>query len=98
MEFNNTMEKVSSNNLGLRPMLGVSAPASRYASRSALDSLVGPTFGLAGDSLKIMGAASSEYEWADSDTRAIRRLIPMQNLSVIRNGFDSLEEEFNDAL
>ena len=93
MEFNNTLEKVSANNLGLRPMLGVSAPASRYATRSALDSLVGPTFGLAGDAVKVMGAATNQYEWTDSDIRAIRRLIPGQNLSFLRQAFDQLEKE-----
>lgn len=98
MEFNNTLEKVSSNNLGLRPLLGVSAPASRYASRSMLDSLVGPTFGLAGDITKVANASTSQHEWTDSDTRAIRRLIPGQNLSILRQGFDLIEKEIADGL
>lgn len=93
MEFNNTLEKVSANSYGLRPLVGVNAPASRYASRTALDSMVGPTFGLAGDAIKVMGAATNEYEWTDSDIRAIRRLIPGQNLSFLRQGFDALEKE-----
>lgn len=98
MEFNNTLEKTSSNNLGLRPLFGVSAPASRYASRSMLDSLVGPTFGLAGDVTKIMNASTSQHEWTESDVRAVRRLIPGQNLSFIRQGFDQIEKEVTDAL
>lgn len=93
MEANNTLEKVSANNIGLRPILGISQPASRYASRSALDSMVGPTFGLSGDILKAFGAATDGYEWSDSDTRTLRRLIPGQNLSFIRQGFDKLEKE-----
>jgi len=92
MEVNNTLEKVSGNNYGLRPLFGVSSPASRYASRSALDSAIGPTFGLAGDVLKVMGAVSGQREWSDSDTRAIRRLLPGQNLSIIRQGLDIIEE------
>lgn len=93
MEANNTMEKISGNTYGLRPMLGVSAPASRYASRSALDSAVGPSFGLIGDILKVATAATDQRDWADSDTRAIRRLIPGQNLSILRQGLDKLEQE-----
>lgn len=92
MEMNNTLEKVTGNTYGMRPMLGVSAPASRYASRSALDSAIGPTFGLAGDVISVMGAATSQRDWSDADTRAIRRLIPGQNLSIIRQGFDEIEK------
>ena len=92
MEVNNTLEKVTGNNYGLRPLFGVSSPAARYASRSALDSAIGPTFGLAGDVLKVMGAVSGQREWSDSDTRAIRRLLPGQNLSIIRQGLDIIEE------
>jgi hypothetical protein len=98
MEFNNTAEKISSNSVGFRTMLGVGAPASRYATRSALDSMAGPTFGLAGDFIKTMGAATNQYEWSDSDIRAIRRLIPGQNLTFIRQGFDQLEKEAAEAL
>ena len=95
MEINNTLEKVSSNAIGLRPLLGVSSPASRYASRSALDSAIGPTFGLAGDLVKAANAVTGDASWADSDTRAIRRLLPMQNLSFLRQGFDALEDQIN---
>lgn len=98
MEMNNTLEKVSANSLGLRPLIGISAPASRYASRSAVDSIVGPTFGLVGDAVKAMGAASNEFEWSDSDTRTFRRLIPGQNLSFLRQGFDVLEKEISSSL
>ena len=96
MEMNNTLEKISSNAIGLRPLVGIDAPSSRYASRSALDSAVGPTFGLVGDITKVAGAATGNYEWAPSDSRAIRRLLPGQNLSFIRQGFDKLEQEIND--
>jgi hypothetical protein len=92
MEINNTVEKVSGNNYGLRPLFGVSAPAARYASRNALDSVIGPTFGLMQDGFKAMSAITGEREWSDSDTRAIRRLLPGQNLSVLRQGFDIIEQ------
>lgn len=93
MEANNTIEKISGNNFGFRPMLGINTPASRYASRSALDSALGPTFGLAGEVVKVAGAATNQREWADSDTRALRRLLPGQNLSILRQGLDKIEEQ-----
>lgn len=92
MEINNTLEKISGNSYGLRPMIGINAPASRYASRSALDSALGPTFGLAGEVVKIAGAATNQRDWADSDTRALRRLLPGQNLSFLRQGLDEVEK------
>ena len=92
MEANNTIEKISQQHYGLRPLLGINAPASRYASRSALDSALGPTFGLAGEVVRIAGAATNEREWADSDTRALRRLLPGQNLSLLRQALDEIEK------
>lgn len=99
MEANNTVEKVSANNLGLRPLFGVSSPASRYASRSAQEALMGPTFGsTVSTTMRVLGAASADYEWSEGDTSALRRLIPYQNLSIIRKGFDKIEETANEAL
>ena len=96
MEMNNTMEKISSNNIGLRPMLGISAPASRYASRSVAESAVGPTFGLINDAVRAANGISSGQDWTESDTRALRRLIPMQNLSIMRQAFDKIEGGINE--
>jgi len=92
MEANNTIEKISENHYGLRPIMGVNAPASRYASRTALSSVVGPTFGLAGDIVKLANAATREDGIEDSDVRTLRRLIPGQNLSIIRQGLDAIEK------
>ena len=93
MEANNTVEKVTTNHYGLRPLLGINAPAARYASRTALDSALGPTFGLAGEVVRVAGAATGERNWSDSDTRAMRRLLPGQNLSLIRQALDQIEKE-----
>ena len=95
MEMNNTLEKISSNSIGLRSMLGVSAPASRYASRTLAESSVGPTLGLVSNIVKTANAVTGGAEWADSDTRALRRLVPGQNLSFLRQGFDELEKQVN---
>lgn len=96
MEMNNTLEKISSNNYGMRPILGVSAPASRYASRSVAESAVGPTFGLINDVVKAANGLSSGQDWTEADTRTLRRLIPGQNLSIMRQGFDQIEEGINE--
>ena len=97
MEVNNTMEKMSSNNYGLRPLLGVDAPAARFASRSIADGVMGPTFGQGIDLVaRVANAGLGEDDWTESDTRALRRLLPGQNLTFIRNGFDEVEEALGD--
>lgn len=97
MEINNTLEKLSSNNFGMRPLLGVDVPAARFASRSMAENLLGPTFGSFLDtSLRVANAGLSEDGWNESDTRALRRLIPYQNLTFIRQAFDRIEEEVGD--
>lgn len=97
MEINNTMEKVSSNNFGLRPLLGADLPAARFASRSIADGLMGPTFGSGIDLVaRVANAGLGEDDWTESDTRALRRLLPGQNLTFIRNGLDKVEEEIGD--
>ena len=98
MEMNNTVEKITGNAVGARPLLGVSSPASRYASRSLLESGLGPTFGLAGDTIKGLNAISDTGEWTQADTRTIKRLVPTNNLSFLRQGFDVLENEINEAM
>lgn len=93
MEVNNTLEKISNNNMGLRPLIGASQPASRYASRSQAEALLGPTFGsFLYTTLRVVGAGTDANEWKESDTRALRRLLPYQNLMFVRQGFDKIEE------
>lgn len=92
MEINNTIEKISNNNFGLRPLIGASAPSSRFASRNRSEALLGPTFGsFLSTTLVVAGAGSDANEWKDSDTRALRRLIPGQNLMLLRQILDEIE-------
>ena len=102
MEVNNTLEKMSDNHLGLRPLLGISTPASRFASRNKMENLLGPTGGsllsTIGTVTGGLGSAFGEAEWNESDTRALRRLLPYQNLSLLRQGFDKIEESVNEVL
>lgn len=93
MEVNNTIEKVSGNNFGLRRLLGASQPASRFASRSQLEAMLGPTFGsFASTVLQVTAAGTDANEWKESDTRALRRLLPYQNLMIIRQALDKIEQ------
>ena len=59
---------------------------------------MGPTFGLIGDTIKTLNGLSNGQEWLESDTRALRRLLPGQNLSILRQGFDEIEANINKSL
>lgn len=97
MEINNTMEKVSNGHFGIRPSMGIDLPASRYASRSMSETVLGPTFGsMLNTGFRVMVAATDEGEWGESDTRAVRRLLPYQNLTGFRRGLDEIEKTIHD--
>tara|TARA_R110002096_G_scaffold9077_3_gene36522 strand:- start:27 stop:3515 length:3489 start_codon:yes stop_codon:yes gene_type:complete len=97
MELNNTVEKLSSGYGGLRPLLGIDVPAARFASRSAVEAALGPTFGsLLDTTMRVGNAGLSEDDWSDSDTRALRRLLPGQNLTFVRQGLDKVEKSLGD--
>lgn len=93
MEMNNTIEKVSANNFGLRPLLGITTPSSRFASRSQAEAFLGPTFGsMLSTVLKVSGG-TADGDIGESDIRAIRRLLPYQNLMIFRQLLDKIETE-----
>lgn len=99
MEINNTVEKVSSNNLGMRPLFGISEGASRYSTRSAKEAMLGPTWGsLLDNTLRVANAATSDYDWTEGDTSAVRRLLPYQNLYGVRTALNSVEKIANEAV
>jgi hypothetical protein len=78
-------------------LIGADKPLSRYASRSALDSILGPTAGKIGSVLQVSGAATSG-DWTQADTKAVRRLTATQNLFYIRKLWDQVEAGVNGAL
>ena len=91
-EIHNTAEKISGNSVGLRSLLGISAPASRFVSRSMAESILGPTFGsLLSTTVAASNALTSSDPMTDADVRALRRLLILQNLSYIR-GIERLAE------
>tara|TARA_R110000765_G_C18943092_1_gene607854 strand:- start:54 stop:2657 length:2604 start_codon:yes stop_codon:yes gene_type:complete len=96
-EINNTIEKISSNSVGLRPLLGISAPASRFVSRSVSESILGPSLGsLLSTTVAASNALTSSGPMTDSDIRTLRRLIPLQNLSGVNKIFDEIETAIGD--
>ncbi len=93
MEINATAEKVSKGRVGLSMITG--KEISRYASRNAIGALLGPTFDAAGDAVRLGGIGSED--WSRSDTHAIRKILPFQNLFYLRKLFDSIEENVQDG-
>ena len=81
----------------MRPILGVDAPASRFVSRSVSESLLGPTFGsLLSTTVAASNAVTSSEPMTEADVRALRRLIPLQNLVGVNKAFDQVEKVIVD--
>lgn len=90
MEFNNTLEKVSAGTLGFGPALGTGTQ-SRYASRNALGSVLGPSFDSMGKLSDIAtGILSGDFD--DKAVNSTRQLIPGQNLFWIAPILNKVEE------
>ncbi|CAI1167903.1 Uncharacterised protein [Serratia liquefaciens] len=90
MEFNNTLEKVSAGTLGFGPALGTGTQ-SRYASRNAIGSILGPSFDSMGKLSDIAtGILSGDFD--DKAVHSTRQLIPGQNLLWIAPILNKVEE------
>lgn len=77
-------------------VLGIGT-TSRYGSRSAWEAALGPSAGLASDLSQVLGNIG-RGDWRASDTRAMRRMLPYQNLFYLRRVFDAAEEGVNEAV
>lgn len=95
-EGNALASKASGGKLDIYRAIGAEKPLSRYASRSALDQLLGPTAGKV-DSLLKVSRATAKGEWNESDTHALRRLMATQNLFYLRGLFNQVEAGANNA-
>jgi hypothetical protein len=94
MEINNIMEKAAG--VGLRPAVG-GGVSSRFASRSARDSLFGPTLGQI-DNLARIARVFGTQEVNEGDVNAILRMIPGQNLPYLAPVKNKAKEELFDLL
>jgi len=95
MDVNNTAEKITRGRIGISAMTG--EQGTRYYSRGVADVLLGPSAGMLTDAAKVAGDAAG-MEWSENDTHAARRLMPYQNLLLIRRLFDQAESGINEAM
>ncbi|MEU7656863.1 hypothetical protein AB0C41_33145, partial [Micromonospora taraxaci] len=89
--------KATGGGVDIYRLIGADKPLSRFASRSAMDQLLGPTAGKIQNILSITSACSKPSEWSEADTKAIRRLIAGQNTFYLRRLFDEVEKSANNT-
>lgn len=94
MEVNNASEKITRGRVGLSALTG--EQVSRYASRNATASLLGPSLGTVQDMLTVLGSGMAG-EYGPSDAKKLRQLMPAQNLFYARSLFDQVETALGGA-
>lgn len=98
-ELNVTLEKISQNEIGLRPLLGIDAPSSKYVAHSLSQTALGPTFGsLLNDTIRALSTGLGPNGMTEADIRTLRRLLPYQNLTGVKQALDKVEEAIGDSL
>ena len=100
-EANNMIEKVTRGHVGVSAVTGA-PPMSRYASRNVMNALLGPSAGTIETAARVSGSSFStvlgDDSWKASDTHAIRKLLPYQNLILIRQMLDRAETKINSSI
>lgn len=96
-EANAVAAKTTRGAVDVYRLIGADKPASRFVSRGVVDMFLGPTAGKMRDIAQVAGSASTA-DWQESDTKALRRLIAMQNLFYVRGLFNRIEESANARL
>lgn len=104
MNADHALEKLTDDRFGLSALTG--QPARRYINVNKLGAFLGPSLGKASDILDVVSSvANIGREKADgtvrsmtaSDVHKIRKMVPLQNLFIIRNGFDAMEAGARNA-
>lgn len=95
-DANNVVEKVTRGAVGASAITGGST-MSRYQSRNIAGALAGPSVDIINDAARIIGSSASG-EWSQADTRAVRKLLPYQNLFYTRELLNEAEKGVNEAL
>jgi len=95
-EVNQISNKMTRGAVSLQALAGA-PPLTRYASANVLGVVAGPTVGTVADVSQVVGSAANG-EWTKSDSRALRRMIPYQNLLLARQLFEEMEKSVNDSL
>jgi hypothetical protein len=95
MDANNVVEKVTRGHVGISALTG--EQISRYASRNATASLLGPSLGTVQDFLDVIGAGMTG-EFGKKDMHKMRQLVPAQNVFYLRTLFDRVEKATGDTM
>lgn len=95
-DANHVAERFTGGAFGLARLTG--RPISRYAARNWADSLLGPTAGLLKDMQAVSSTVFSDGPMRESDIRAMRRMVPYQNLFYMAWLFRQMEQSAGDAL
>jgi hypothetical protein len=95
MDVNGIVEKTTRGAIGVSRLTG-GPQMTRYASRGVLESLLGPTAGAITTGAQIVGSAATG-EWTEADSKAVRRMLPLQNLIGLKHAFDGAEQGVNDV-
>jgi hypothetical protein len=100
------VEKASAGRLGINPVIGEQL-SSKYASRSLMGDLLGPTFDLGQNAIGVTSSAVSAglpdkdgnvQSFTRGDVHRARKLLPFQNLFYVRWLFDHFEKGAGDGL
>jgi hypothetical protein len=86
-EYSHIADKVG---LGFSTLSGA-GQLSRYQTRSAASSLLGPSVGAVSDAF-IGGSALISQEITEADAKAIRRMIPLNNTLILTKAMDNFEK------
>jgi hypothetical protein len=99
-QVNHFAEQWTNGAIGLSALTG--KPISRYAARNWLDAVLGPTAGTLND---LRGATADTFSHVfsnepmhESDVRALRRILPLQNLFYLSWLFRQMEQSTSRAL
>jgi hypothetical protein len=96
-EGNAIASKLTGGSVDVYRLIGAEKPPSRFATRSAADMLLGPTWAKIESLTKIAGSAGTG-NWDQYDTTATRRFIATQNVLWLNRGFNAIEDGINGAL
>lgn len=88
--------KVSQGHFGVHAMINPH-PTSRYASRSAIEAVLGPTYGRVATTVDLAGHAAAK-DWRPADTHAARLMLPFENAFGVSHLYDAAEQGINSKL
>lgn len=95
-EGNALAGKLTRGKVDMYRLVGSEKPLSRYAGRSVLDQMLGPTAGKLDRMQRISGAIAAG-DWNEHDSHATRQLVFYQNLFWLRGVLNQVERGANNA-